>query len=202
MFSQRKIEDFLSDTASKDPLVPSGGSVLALCGALSAALTELVVNTTIGKKGYEHIYDEMIEISDELSHYRNEFTKEMDSDAVAYGSVIEAVRLPKDSDDEKKVRSLEIEIAYKKSVEIPLGLAKSTIQLLQIIELIMKKGNKNAYGDAYTASLIGKAVVMGSLSNGRHNLNHIKDKNFIKESIERAKKIEEELNEINYSNKT
>lgn len=196
VFSQKKIEDFLHDTASKNPLVPSGGSVLALCAALSAALTELVANTTIDKKGYEDTYKEMKEIAEKLRYYRSEFTKEIDKDAIAYGSVVEAYRLPTSTENEKKARSIEIERAYKKSVEIPLKLAQSTVELLNIINTTMKKGNKNAYGDAYTASLIGKAVVMGSLSNSRHNLSHIKDKTFIKESIEKAKEIEEELNTI------
>ena len=46
------IDAFLDELASDSP-APGGGSVSALCGALSAALSAMVGNLTFSKKGYE-----------------------------------------------------------------------------------------------------------------------------------------------------
>jgi len=46
------IEKFLEAAAAKQP-TPGGGSVAALAGALAAAMGEMVVNYSVGKKGLE-----------------------------------------------------------------------------------------------------------------------------------------------------
>ena len=43
------IGDFLNAAAAKQP-APGGGSVAALAGALAAAMGEMVLNYTVGKK--------------------------------------------------------------------------------------------------------------------------------------------------------
>src|SRR5438045_9683812 len=45
----RSINDFLSALAAKQP-APGGGSVAALAGALAAAMGEMVLNYSVGKK--------------------------------------------------------------------------------------------------------------------------------------------------------
>src|SRR2546429_3061408 len=45
----QSLQDFLSELAAKKP-TPGGGSVAALAGALAAAMGEMVVNYSIGKK--------------------------------------------------------------------------------------------------------------------------------------------------------
>src|SRR5213592_1840346 len=47
--SSTSLKDFLSAAAAKQP-APGGGSVTALVGALAAAMGEMVVNYSIGKK--------------------------------------------------------------------------------------------------------------------------------------------------------
>src|SRR5580693_9966280 len=46
------IENFLDAAAAKQP-TPGGGSVAALTGALAAAMGEMVLNYSVGKKGLE-----------------------------------------------------------------------------------------------------------------------------------------------------
>jgi len=46
------VKDFAALTASDAP-APGGGSISALCGALSAALVEMVANLTVNKEKYQ-----------------------------------------------------------------------------------------------------------------------------------------------------
>ena len=65
----KTINEFAKIVASESP-VPGGGSIAALCGALSAALSEMVANLTVGKKKYAECKEEMTEIINEASLLR------------------------------------------------------------------------------------------------------------------------------------
>lgn len=65
------LSDFTSELASSSP-APGGGSASALAGALSASLSSMVANLTIGKKGYEKHFDEMSEIAGQAQQLRKD----------------------------------------------------------------------------------------------------------------------------------
>ena len=48
------LADFLDATAARQP-TPGGGAVTALAGVLAAAIGEMVLNYSVGKKGLERI---------------------------------------------------------------------------------------------------------------------------------------------------
>jgi methenyltetrahydrofolate cyclohydrolase len=51
MLIDKNVRVFLEELASRAP-VPGGGSVAALSASLASALTEMVANLTIGRKGF------------------------------------------------------------------------------------------------------------------------------------------------------
>ena len=51
-----------ADELSTDSPAPGGGSVAALCGSLGAALAGMVANLTVGRKGQEDVWEEMIHV--------------------------------------------------------------------------------------------------------------------------------------------
>jgi len=193
MYKEKSLEEFLENVSKKNPIVPSGGSVLALCGALSVALSELVVNTTIGKKGYEEVYKEMEEILERLVKFRNRFLEFIDKDANSYNKVMKALKMPKDSEDERENRLKEIDKNYKEAVNIPLELCENSLKILELIRIIIHKGNSNAAGDAYTAALLLQAVIKGSINNIQHNIKGIIDEEFVKETNRRIDYFKEGL---------
>ncbi|WP_432667109.1 cyclodeaminase/cyclohydrolase family protein [Wukongibacter baidiensis] len=195
MYVNKTIKSFLEDTSSKHPLVPSGGSVLALCAALSAALAELVANTTIDKKGYERVQDLMIKLSKMAEDYRNIFVREIDNDANVYSQVVQAYKMSKSKENEKLLRETTIDENLKKAALVPLELAQNTLELLEIIKVLMKNGNKNAIGDAKAAYIISKAVVEASINNVEINCSLIKDKDFVDETLRRVREVESRLND-------
>ena len=56
--ADRSVRDFLEAIASSTP-TPGGGSVAALSGALSAALSRMVSALAIGKQVYENVEEEL-----------------------------------------------------------------------------------------------------------------------------------------------
>jgi len=80
--SSHTIAEFVAATAAKQP-VPGGGSVAALVGALGAALGEMVVNYSIGKKYLEPFADELTAALAELTRARSVMLQLMNEDQLA-----------------------------------------------------------------------------------------------------------------------
>ena len=112
------IRAFLEKLSSSDP-APGGGSVSALSGALAASLGNMVSNLTIGKKKYKDVEEEIKKINETLEKYRDTFLEEMEEDAKAFNEVINALKLPRNTDDEKKVRNTAIQESTKKATFFP-----------------------------------------------------------------------------------
>ncbi|MFZ5967052.1 MAG: cyclodeaminase/cyclohydrolase family protein [Bacillota bacterium] len=191
MQTDKTIYHYLQDVSAKTPVAPSAGSVLALCAASSAALTEFVANTTIGKKGYEDAGQEMKEISQTAQEYRQLLLTCMEEDTEAMNGVFSAFKLPKDTPEAKMLRDKEIQKAYQKSVLSPLKLLKETYNLMELIYYVMKEGNINAFGDAVTAANLAEAVIISSVYNMKINLESIKDDGFKEGVLQQLEELED-----------
>ena len=79
----KKINAF-TELLSTDSPAPGGGSVAALCGALSGALSSMVAALTHGKKGYEAELEKMEEIGSEAQKLKDDFLLDVDRDTDAF----------------------------------------------------------------------------------------------------------------------
>lgn len=177
ILSELTIKDFLKVTAGSDP-VPGGGSVSALCGALSSALGEMVANLTIGKKKYIDQEEKMKELAIVFAGYQQEFAQAIEDDSNAYNEVFAAFKLPKETDEEKAVRSEKIQAATKIAAEVPLSVAQKAYRIMEPLAYVAENGNQNAVTDACVAMMCARTAVLGALLNVRINLSSIKDNEY------------------------
>jgi formiminotetrahydrofolate cyclodeaminase len=184
------VKEFLWVTAGDDP-VPGGGSVSALCGALSAALGQMVAQLTIGKKKYANQEGIMKEMAAVFNTYLDEFAKAVDADSEAYDAVFSAYKLPKETDEEKIFRTQKIQEATKTAAEIPLQVAKKALRMMDILYIVAKTGNQNAITDACVAMMCARTAVLGALLNVKINLSSIQDEEFIARVKEEMNSLEE-----------
>ncbi len=198
-----KVNDFVQAVAGGEP-VPGGGSVSALCAALAAALGKMVAGLTIGKKKYADVQSDMECAAEKLGRASDLMLKAVDLDSQAYEQVFNAYKLPKDSDEEKLVRSASIQDALKHAATVPFSVARLVGTFLPDIITVAAKGNQNAITDAYVASLCARTAVLGAGANVRINLTSIKDAQFVesmqkdlavieKEALETEQKVAELL---------
>ena len=178
MLVEAKVTTFLDELASSSP-APGGGSVAALSGALGAALTSMVCNLTIGKKKYADVQGEMINVARQSEQLRQTFTRLIDRDTVAFNKVMEAFGLPKDTEDQKALRSAAIEAATKEAALVPLEVMKHVIDALSLAKVAAEKGNVNSLSDAGVSALMLHAAAEGASLNVQINLGGIKDTEFV-----------------------
>lgn len=195
MLGNMTITNFLEKTASSEP-VPGGGSIAALSAATSAALTEMVANLTIGKKKCIEVEEEMQEIIKTMSARREELIKDIDRDADSYNQVMEAFKLPKETEGEIQERKNAIQEATKKAALVPLEVANKAFDLMKSIEIIVVKGNNNAVTDGAVAAMMARTAVLSALYNVKINLSSIKDTAFVEKVSGEVALIEAKVQEI------
>lgn len=195
MLADLNLKDFLDKTSSKEP-VPGGGSIAALSGALAASLTQMVANLTIGKKKYVEVDAQMQEILECANNYKNEFILDIDRDSDAFNEVMEAFKLPKETDEEKAKRKEAIQLGSKSASVVPLNVAKKGLDMMEIIEKVVVSGNQNAVTDGAVAAMMARTAVLSALYNVKINLGSIKDEKFVQDVDEQVKLIESQVNEI------
>ncbi len=204
MLAELTIKDFLNKVAGNEP-VPGGGSVAALNGALAAALSAMVANLTIGKKGYEDHEELMCHLAEVTSDRKDDFVADIDRDSEAYEKVFACFKLPKTTDEEKVARSAAIQEATKHAALVPMQVARNACGLMPLIADVARLGNRNAVTDACVAMMSARSAVLGALMNVRINLGSLKDKEWADRMQAEADELErlacererELLNEIN-----
>lgn len=199
VLTSMKIDEF-TDLLSTDSPAPGGGSVAALCGALSGALSSMVGALTHGKKGYEKTFAEMEEIGIRGQELKAAFLADVDRDTEAFNSVMDAMRLPKKTDEDKAKRTAAIEEATKQATLVPLGVLERTIEAANLARRVAEKGNVNSTSDAGVAALAARTAAEGAFLNVRINLPGIEDESFKKETLDKALKLRDEV--VNHTEKT
>lgn len=185
------IKEFLEKTYGKDP-VPGGGSVSALCGALAASLGEMVTALTIGRKKYADVEEEMLKYAPQMELARRHFLDFIDEDADAYQVVFNAYKLPKETEEEQKIRHEEIQKATLHAAMVPLRVAETAVGIMGAIFQIGSKGNRNAVTDACVAMMCARTAALGAILNVRINLSGLDDKDKVAELEARCMALTDE----------
>ncbi len=97
--------DAFCDLLSTDAPAPGGGSVSALCSAISGALSAMVANLTIGKKGYEKVTEEAMKLAPRGQEIKQKSLEVIDKDTDAFFALMDAMRLQKRRSGEIAYRS-------------------------------------------------------------------------------------------------
>lgn len=189
MLTELTIKEFINKVISNDP-VPGGGSVSALNGALAGALAAMVANLTVGRKKYAEVNDMMVELSARFEKMSQRLIEDVDRDSDAYNRVFAAFKLPKETDEEKKVRSAAIQRETKYAAQVPMEVARAVYEVLPMIDTVAQKGNSNAVTDACVSMMCARTAILGALLNVRINLTSIKDEAFVKAMSDEANAIE------------
>lgn len=184
------VEEFAAVTASDAP-APGGGSVSALAGALGAALAEMVANLTVGKAKYAEVEDEMKELSAKGAEIRSELIAGIQKDTESFTLYMNALGMPKETDEEKAARREAMQNGLKEAAKVPLEVAETAAKIFPIAEAVVKRGNTNAVTDGLVASMMARTAVIGALFNVKINLGSIKDEAFVADMAAKVKALEE-----------
>ncbi|HNR69323.1 MAG TPA: glutamate formimidoyltransferase [bacterium] len=169
-----RVDAFVDLLSTASP-APGGGSVAALCGALGSALASMAAALTHGKKGYEAVTDQMLEIGEQAQLLKQAFLDDVDRDTEAFKQVMAAWRLPKKNDEQKAVRDQAIQTATRQATLVPLQVLQRCVQAAALARAAVEQGNVNSISDAGVGALSIRTAAKGAYFNVRINLSGLDD---------------------------
>jgi len=191
IYAQETLQTYLDDAASGKP-APGGGSVSACVGALGAALVSMVCNLTLGKEKFAGIEADIKVLVERSEALRGQLEGLLQDDTVAYGGVIDAYKLPKETDEEKAARTAAVQAGLIIAANVPLNISRVAVQVCRVAKDVAILGNPAAVTDAGIGAILGEAAAVGGALNVKINLGSIKDETYVSEAAAEIDAIQAE----------
>jgi glutamate formiminotransferase/formiminotetrahydrofolate cyclodeaminase len=190
-----------ADVLSKDSPAPGGGSVSALVGALSAALSSMVASLTFAKQGMEETKPVMEAAGRDAQALKDWFLAAVDRDTDAFNDVLAAIRMPRKSDENLAVRDAAMAAANLGATMVPLEVLEHSVEALNMALITARDGNPNSVTDAGVGAACALASAEGASLNVRINLDGLDiDTSKIMQrhdaALERARELGSEVAEV------
>ena len=172
-------KDFNKVLASKAP-VPGGGGAAAMGGAIGMALSNMVGNLTIGKKKYAEVEDEVKELVAKGEKVIAALEALVDKDAEVFEPLSKAYGMPKETEEEKKLKAETMEACGKTACSVPLDIMRQAYEGIKIHQRMGEIGTMIAISDVACGVVFLKAALISGSLNVIININGIKDEEFNK----------------------
>lgn len=169
------VKGFADETLRESP-APGGGSVAAYMGALGAALGTMVANLSAHKPGWDDRWEEFSRWADKGVELEAELLHLVDEDTEAFNRIMTAFGMPKNTDEDKRLRSEAIQKATLFAAQVPLETMKASFKAFEICKAMAETGNPNSVSDAGVGALAARAAVLGAGLNVKINASSLKDK--------------------------
>ena len=169
------VKGFADETLRESP-APGGGSVAAYMGALGAALGTMVANLSAHKPGWDDRWEEFSRWADKGVELEEELLHLVDEDTEAFNRIMAAFGMPKNTEEDKRLRSEAIQSATLFAAQVPLETMKASFKAFEICKAMAETGNPNSVSDAGVGALAARAAVLGAGLNVKINASSLKDK--------------------------
>ncbi len=178
MLRELTLDAFVELVDSKEP-APGGGSVSAFVGGIACALARMYGHLSIGKKAYEaqpaDLKERFQASFGQLQEIETKLMILVDEDTEIFNRFMEAMRLPKTTEQQVALRNKAMEIATKEAIESPLAMIELCFDGMKTLEAMVGYGNANAVSDIGVAVACFEAAAKGAYLNVIINLKGLQD---------------------------
>ena len=168
-FLDLSVRQFLAAVGSSEP-TPGGGAVAAVAASSAAALIAMVARITEARKDARASAPQAARLrqsADELCRSLQEAALE---DADSFEQYMAALRMPRDSDEQRASRRDARRAAQRRATAAPLGVARDARRLLDMAAELVPLANAHVVSDVAAAAQLTRAAVAAALVTVRVNL--------------------------------
>lgn len=191
MIQDLTVYTFLKELSSKSP-TPGGGGAAGLGGAVGAALGEMVVNLTLGKKKYADVEEEMQSILEKLETLKTEFIRLADEDGIVFAPLAAAYGLPSATEEEKMHKQAVLEENLLKASLVPVSVMERAVEALELMDILAEKGSRLAVSDVGVGVQFIRSALLGAKMNVSINTGLMKNREKAVSLNEQAEKLAQE----------
>ena len=182
------LQGFADETASES-VAPGGGSISAYVGALGVSLGTMVANLSANRRIWDERWEEFGDWAAQGQATKEALLSLVDEDTRAFNRIIDAVRLPKGTEDEKAKRKQAMQDATKYATEVPFKVMSKALESFYLLKNMAEIGNPNSISDAGVGALCARAAVHGAYLNVQINAKDLTDQEFVENILSRAASI-------------
>lgn len=194
-FRDLTVAQFVEALASGEP-VPGGGAAAAVAGSLGAALVAMVGSLSTGRPKYADHEATLGRVIPAAQALADRLLALADEDAQAYAGYGAAMKLPRETDEEKASRSAAIREAALGATLSPLRTVEATLEVVQLAEALAGRSNKNASSDLEVAALLSVAACRAAAANVYINLPSLGDEGRARDFFRRTEEIADTVERI------
>ncbi|UTW66564.1 glutamate formimidoyltransferase [bacterium SCSIO 12643] len=183
------LREFANETAGESP-APGGGSISAYVGALGVSLGTMVANLSAHKRGWDDRWEEYSEWAVKGDYFKERLLALVDEDTNAFNKIMDAFKLPKDTDEEKALRQQAIQDATKYAIEVPIHVMENALASMEVMNAMVDMGLQSSLSDGAVGALCARTAVMGAYLNVKINAADLKDETFKAEMLQKGAEME------------
>lgn len=172
------LRQFFDQTASESP-APGGGSVSAMVGAVGVALGTMVANLSAQKPGWEKNVSYFSTWASQGQHIKDQLALLIDEDTHAFNQIMEAIRLPKNTEQEKSFRNQKLHDATQNAIEVPLKVMKICFGGFELMRQMEERGNPNSLSDVGVGVACLHTAITGAYMNVLINCKDFSDTAYV-----------------------
>ena len=139
------------------------------------------IDLSVGKGEFDEHYEQLCSIAERAQEAKDALVRGVDDDTAAFDSVIEAMRMPKDTEAERAERERAMQNGYKAATHVPLQTVEHCRDVLRICREIAELADPEMASDVGAGALLAQAGARAAAYNVRINLRHITDESFVKQ---------------------
>lgn len=165
------LAEFRDRAASDDP-TPGGGSAAMVGAAIGLGLVQMALRVTARKAEDSSEMSPLIESGDRLMA---ELSQHADSDIAVFEVYMAALKLPRDTDEQKAARRTAMADAALAATEVPLNAAQTVLEALDVARQAAAIADRGILSDVGAGGALLNGAATAVLYNVDINLKSVKD---------------------------
>ena len=177
------IEQICARTAA-----PGGGSASAAIAAIGTALGAMVAKLTHGVRKFTTVQPQMQRAIPVLHELTRQLIPMIDADTSAFTMYMQGVRMPQDTDEEKRARNDCMQAGLKTAIEVPLTTMRLGDSAWDSLCEVARYGNPASSSDTLVGARALETGIWGAYQNVLINMIDVQDPKFKEQILEEAEK--------------
>ena len=169
MLTKLTLSAFGDEVASASP-APGGGSAAALVGGVAAGLVGMVCRLSLGKETVAATDEELTAAIEQSDRLRIRLLELVDEDTAAFAAIMDAIHLPRDSEEQRTARAVALAEAKLGAARPPLETLSASRDTLVLAASLTGRTNRQTASDLGVAVQLALAAAEGALLNVEINL--------------------------------